>query len=196
VSLGHHPEAIPSKLLSVLIPALEDPEPRSVVISSSLSSYQTRHLFISFQSACPRSLGANQLLRRRREGHAIALSRSDRRALLKPAGDPALVRCYVKEQGITTLAVVQMRARLLLWRWASGPGTARGYWMMRLIWFVGTIQRLCRCCWMFYRMILCSLTDRCWPRRIPPRCGNARQATHAYSMFVILVLSTLRALAN
>jgi hypothetical protein len=94
-----------------LIPALEDPEPRSVVISSFF-------LFLGInpkiRSSCFRvhAHAASALINFcegvERDTLLPYLDPIVERLLklLNPAGDPALVRRYVQEQAITTLAMV------------------------------------------------------------------------------------------
>ena len=132
----------------MLIPALEDPEPRSVVVSSfPLSSYQTQRLFIVHGHAAPA---------------LINICEGVKQDTILPYLDPIVERLLKltprvirRLSGATCKPCwlwLRMRARLLLQRWASAPGRARGCWMMRLILFVSTIRRLCRCCWMLYGM--------------------------------------------
>ena len=94
----------------MLIPALEDPEPRSVVISShSLSSYQLNIHSSRFRlhaHATSALINFCEGVKRDTLLPYLDLIVERLLKLLNPAGDPALVRRYVQEQAITMLAMV------------------------------------------------------------------------------------------
>ena len=91
----------------MLIPALEDPEPRSVVISSLQIKLNTRSSRFRVHAHAASAL-INFCEGVERDTLLPYLDPIVERLLklLNPASDPALVRRYVQEQAITTLAMV------------------------------------------------------------------------------------------
>ena len=114
----------------MLIPVLEDPEPRSVVVSSlPLSSY---HLNICSSRFRVHAHVASALLNFcegvKRDTLLLYLNPIVERLLklLNPMGGPALVRYYTQEQVITTLTVVANVSEVTVPNVSKGPLIGQG----------------------------------------------------------------------